>query len=66
METQKAEDSGRNIGSITRVLVIAVAYFLANRLALLFPDSQHVLSALWPAGGIGLAGLLLSPRRRGR
>jgi PAS domain S-box-containing protein len=42
--------------------VIALAYFLAYELASLFPDSAHVLVAVWPAGGIALAALLLNPR----
>jgi PAS domain S-box-containing protein len=50
----------------TRIVVIAIAYFLADRLALLFPGSQTVLAAFWPAGGIGVAAVLLSPRRQWR
>ena len=49
---------------ITIMVVIALSYFLAHQLAFLFPDSENVLMALWPAGGIGLAALLLNPRRR--
>jgi PAS domain S-box-containing protein len=59
-----SEDSGPVVRTAVRVLLIAVAYFLANRLALLFPDAQGVMYVLWPAGGIGLAALLLSPRRQ--
>jgi PAS domain S-box-containing protein len=59
-----SDDSGRTTRLAARVLFIAVCYFLANRLALIFPDSQKVLAALWPAGGIGLAALLLTPRRQ--
>ena len=39
------------------------AYLLAHYVAFLFPDTEKVLVAVWPAGGIGLAALLLSPRR---
>lgn len=46
-----------------RISAIAVAYFLAHDVAFLFPDSALVLAAFWPAGGIGLAALLLCPRR---
>lgn len=46
------------------IAFLALAYFLAHELALLLPDAQKVVTAIWPAGGIGLAGLLLSPRRR--
>ena len=44
--------------------LLGLAYFLAHALALRFPDGQKVLATIWPAGGIGLAGLLLIPRRR--
>src|ERR1017187_945382 len=46
------------------IAFLAPAYFLAHEAALLFPDAQKVVAAVWPAGGIGLAALLLSPRRR--
>jgi integral membrane sensor domain MASE1 len=46
------------------IAFLALAYFLAHEVALLFPDAQKVVAAIWPAGGIGLAALLLSPRRR--
>ena len=45
---------------------IAGAYFFAHQLSFLFPDSAKVLMAIWPAGGIGLASLLLCPRRKWR
>ncbi len=45
------------------VLLFAASYFLAHRLAFLFPDAGKVLTTIWPAGGLGLAALLLSPRR---
>ncbi len=45
-----------------RVGVTAVAYFLAYQISFSFPDSGQVLMAVWPAAGIGLAALLLSPR----
>lgn len=44
------------------LLVVGLAYFLAHELAFLFPDSAGILVAIWPAGGIGLAALLLNPR----
>lgn len=46
-----------------RIAVIGLAYFLSHQVSFLFPDSAQVLMAVWPAGGIGLATLLLSPRR---
>jgi PAS domain S-box-containing protein len=45
-----------------RLVIVGLAYFLAHQIAFLFPDSEKVLAAVWPAGGIGLAALLLSPR----
>lgn len=39
------------------------AYFLANRVALIFPDAENILAVIWPAAGIGLASLLLTPCR---
>lgn len=42
--------------------IVGLAYFFAYQLALLVPDSAGVLAAIWPAGGIGLAALLLNPR----
>ena len=53
--------SGR--GAIA-VALIGLAYFLAHNLAYLLPDTHTVLAAIWPASGIGLAALLLNPRRR--
>jgi PAS domain S-box-containing protein len=43
--------------------VVGLAYFAAHWVAFLLPDSQKVLMAVWPAGGIGLAALLQSERR---
>ena len=55
------DSSGRDT---LRIVFFALAYFLAHGVALQFPDSQKILAAIWPAGGVGLAALLLSPRRR--
>lgn len=46
-----------------RLAIIAAAYFAANKVALFFPDAEMILAAAWPAAGVGLAALLLSPRR---
>jgi PAS domain S-box-containing protein len=43
--------------------LVTAAYFLAHEIAFVFPDAEKVLMAFWPAGGIGLAALLLSSRR---
>ncbi|MBN1888438.1 MAG: MASE1 domain-containing protein [Thermoflexales bacterium] len=48
---------------VLRLVLIALAYFLAHQVAFLFPYAERVLPAVWPASGIGLAALLLSPRR---
>jgi PAS domain S-box-containing protein len=42
---------------------VGVAYLLAYELAFLFPDSNKVLLAIWPASGIGLGALLLCRKR---
>ena len=47
-----------------RLALFAAAYFFSHELAFLFPDSVKVLDVVWPAGGVGLAALLLSPRRQ--
>ncbi len=48
---------------IIRVGFFAAIYFIAFQIAYLFPDAENILLAIWPASGIGLATLLLSPRR---
>jgi two-component system, cell cycle sensor histidine kinase and response regulator CckA len=50
-------------GDIFKIAVIALAYFLAHQIAFFFPDSEKIIMAVWPAGGIGLAALLLTPYR---
>lgn len=66
----KQQEAGRLLSALSPfwrdVLCIAsfaVVYFLAHRLAFFFPDTQNILMAVWPPGGIGLAALLLIPRR---
>src|SRR5208283_1791936 len=44
-------------------VLIALACFLAHNLVFLFRESQTAPAAVWPASGIGLAALLLCPRR---
>ena len=48
---------------IFKIILIGLAYFIAHQIGFLFPDSENVLAAVWPAGGLGLAALLLNPRR---
>ncbi len=43
--------------------VIGCLYFLAHEVSFLFPDTQRILMAVWPAGGIGLGALLLYRKR---
>jgi PAS domain S-box-containing protein len=45
-----------------KLSLIGLAYFTANKIALLLPDAERVLAVVWPAAGVGLAALLLSPR----
>ena len=46
-----------------KIAAAALAYFLAHHLAFFFPDSEKIIMLVWPAGGVGLAAFLLSPRR---
>ena len=46
-----------------RIVIIAIVYFAVHHLSSLFPDTENILYAVWPAAGIGLASLLLNPRR---
>ena len=49
--------------TIARVVLIGLAYLAANKAALLLPDAEQVLALVWPAAGVGLAALLLNPRK---
>ncbi len=61
------EDSGSkpkgSIRILIRLIVIGLAYYFSNKISFLFPDDAGSLMAIWPAGGIGLAALLLTPKR---
>jgi two-component system cell cycle sensor histidine kinase/response regulator CckA len=46
-----------------RIAAFTVLYYLAHYIAFSFPGTDNVLMAVWPAGGIGLAALLLTRRR---
>ncbi len=48
---------------ILRLVFIAAAYGFAREFAFLFPDTRHVVMAIWPVSGVGLVAFLLSPRR---
>ncbi|NPV00524.1 MAG: PAS domain S-box protein [Brevinematales bacterium] len=48
---------------ISKIVSIGFVYFLAHKISFFFPDTQKILMAIWPAGGIGLAALLLNPKR---
>jgi len=56
-------DRGISREDLSRLALIAGCFFFASKLALIFPDVDRVLAAIWPAAGVGLAALLLSPRR---
>ncbi len=63
-ESTREEHPDRyNRSDFVRVAAIGLAYLLAHQLAFLLQDSQKVLAAVWPAGGVGLAALLLTRRR---
>jgi len=46
-----------------KIFPFILAYFLALFISFLFPDAENILMAVCPAGGVGLAALLLNPRR---
>ena len=46
-----------------KIFISAACYFLAHRIAYLFPDSENIIMLIWPAAGVGLAAFLLNPRR---
>ncbi|MGC3958261.1 MAG: GAF domain-containing protein [Verrucomicrobiota bacterium] len=48
----------------TRLGGVALAYLVAHKFAYFFPAAGQALMAVWPANGIALAALLLSPRSR--
>lgn len=50
--------SPRRFGPVTLVLVLAIGYYLTGRLALLMAIPPGYATAVWPAAGIALAGLL--------
>ncbi len=60
---QNGKASKNYRGDILKIAIIALAYFLAHQIAFFFPDSEKVIMAIWPAGGIGLAAFLLMPYR---
>jgi PAS domain S-box-containing protein len=55
--------SPSTLSAALRLGLSALAYFAAQELAFKVPDSFGLVAAIWPAAGIALASLLLSPRR---
>ncbi len=55
------QDPRRN--QVLRIVLVALAYFFAHQISFFYPDAASVLMVIWPAGGVGLAALLLSERR---
>lgn len=49
---------------ILRIAIFSVSYAATYQLGLLLPDLAGVIGSIWPASGVALAGLLLSPRRQ--
>ena len=48
---------------VLRLGLISLLYFSAQMFAFNFPDSFGLVAAIWPAAGVALAALLLTPRR---
>ncbi|MDH3349205.1 MAG: MASE1 domain-containing protein [Desulfobulbaceae bacterium] len=46
-----------------KITLFALAYFMAHHISFYFPDPKNVLMVIWPAGGVGLAALLLTRRQ---
>lgn len=60
---KSVEGKGPSVRDIGILVIIGSAYFAAHQLAFLLPSAKTTLMAVWPAGGVGLAGLLLLERR---
>ncbi len=61
-----AATSGRSVQSMSaavRALVVAVVYFAVARYSLALQDLTGLSTTFWPAAGVTVTGLLLSPRR---
>ncbi len=52
-----------SLAQMLRIGLFSLAYFMAQVLAFKLPESFGLIAAIWPAAGIALASLLLSPRR---
>ena len=46
-----------------KVVAAVLAYFFCQTVSFTFPDTKNVFMEIWPAAGVGLAALLLCPRR---
>jgi PAS domain S-box-containing protein len=46
-----------------RLAFFTTAYFLCQQIAFMVPETKDLVAAVWPAAGVALAALLLSPRR---
>lgn len=63
MISQGKEEKTFSGTGFIRIAGFALVYFIAHQIAFFFPDSEKVIMAVWPAGGIGLAAFLLTPYR---
>ena len=57
-----AADTAR-IQRFLRLAAFVCAYVLCQQLAFMIPNAKGMVTAVWPAAGVALAALLLSPRR---
>ncbi len=60
---ESVEGRGPHVRDSGILVLIGAAYFATHQLAFLFPSAKTTLMAVWPAGGVGLAGFLLLERR---
>ena len=62
--TQPPSAQSLPVANLRQLGWIALAYAFTLKLTLFFPDTEGVITGLWPPGGVALAALLLSPPRR--
>jgi PAS domain S-box-containing protein len=58
-----APEAIHSFSPLFRIVGFSLAYFAAQVLAFQFPESFGLVAAIWPAAGVALASLLLTPRR---
>lgn len=52
-----------NLKNAVPIFLYTIAYVFAHQVAFFFPDTRSLTMMIWPAGGIALAALILTPFR---